>query len=579
MLLTALMACSLQACQDGDGDKEFIHEGPVAVDLALSVAKSASPGTSGTTRMTTSFVDGNRSNVHIHYVIPFDVNGTIEKEAIPKTETIVGSFRSSHASQPFFTSACKFEEGVRSVLAYGCNDQSHTTGGHGKGKLTATIGADYSPSSIHFNLESIKTRDEYLGIDSETNTDVESVAEQIAEYLTNIANAKDGTDTWSNASNATLQLLYKNFINELKAGVSDILPGSAANVNKWVTELETKLESLSLTAGSTDHKIRTAIINAIKTADSKWNSDWKNFPGSLGLPDGAAVVRWQTVESVEKFVPETQTTTIANINNIDRFAYPAEIYYYGNSKVMVSENDLSDQFSNRSDWASGSGKVLEGFVEGPVTASTKTVAMKDPLHYGVAKLQVKMKSNAATLSDADNASVSVGTDKFPLTGIIVTGQLPVGFDFRPETQVSSYSEVNMRFVYDNQFDNTLYLTTTESGPTNTLVLQTYYRKSLKLVLEFTNNSEIAFKGVNGIVYPGTKFYLVGEVEPNTVDSNPQPYDNRVFVQDYTTTVNVTVNTLANAYNVLPDLMSPRLEMGIEVITKWEGCTPTEVILN
>ena len=53
----------------------------------------------------------------------------------------------------------------------------------------------------------------------------------------------------------------------------------------------------------------------------------------------------------------------------------------------------------------------------------------------------------------------------------------------------------------------------------------------------------------------------------------------MFTQDYTTTVNMRVTSLANAYNCMPDLLEPRLEIGVQLTTKWEQTTPTNIILN
>ena len=47
--------------------------------------------------------------------------------------------------------------------------------------------------------------------------------------------------------------------------------------------------------------------------------------------------------------------------------------------------------------------------------------------------------------------------------------------------------------------------------------------------------------------------------------------NQVFLQDYITTAKLTIgeNSLKNAYNVVPDLRSPKLELGLSVDLKWE----------
>lgn len=604
LLLTVLAALCLQGCQDSDS--ESVGHESVAVRLALSVAKSTSMGA---TRMLSDNTQGNAINVELRCVIPFAVGTneiTVDDEYKPNP--IRGNFLPVE-DKPFYTSGCDFDPtvGINKLLAYGRDDR-RSAGAATRGMLVESFADESSPSlqprDIRFSLQPIKTREEYLA--NQDNNQV-AIAQALADYLTSIANATIANGkTWkSDATNNNLKMLYKNFINELSEGVGDVLPGSAANVYKWVTELKSYLDNETVlpTAdlSQDDQAIITEIKSRITTADvyakiTPSTGAWKDFPSTLGLPDGAAVVRWQTVtegnESVEKFVPETQTTTIANINNIERFTYPAEIYYYGNSPTMVSETDLSGNFREKATWAKASEEdteaVLSGFTEGPVTESTRTVAMRDPLQYGVAQLNVTVVSSAASLPDANAVSVAVGDvdtfDKLQLTGIIVGGQLPVGFDFRPETVYPLYSEADMKFIYDTQFGESLktavYLSTTQSTvPVSTLVLQSYGRKTVKLVLEFVNNSQ-DFKGLNGTVYKGTKFYLVGEITPTIVEpaDNPKAYDNRVFTHDYTTVVNVTVSSLAKAYNVLPNLMSPRLEMGIELTPQWEQATTSDVIL-
>jgi hypothetical protein len=74
--------------------------------------------------------------------------------------------------------------------------------------------------------------------------------------------------------------------------------------------------------------------------------------------------------------------------------------------------------------------------------------------------------------------------------------------------------------------------------------------------------------------------MIGRVEasqfrfpdPNVNDENR----GQVFTKDYITTVNMTVSSLAKAYNVPPNLLSPNLEIGVETTPQWEGATPTVI---
>lgn len=580
------------SCANDDVPQQTANQ-PVPVDFALTVTKAASPGISGITRMASGYTKGTNSNIALQCAIPF----TVANVSVPVgfndvcTSTPIGYFNQPRTAFPFFTSSCEFSQGTNAILAYASSKTNASS--WQKGVLDATFN-DYQPANISFRLKTIQSVSDYLGTEQ-----VKTLPEQLADYLTDIANTSIGTGenikTWkayadptSTTMNADLKLLFKNFTNQLSDEVGEVLPGSSANIKAWVTELRKSLNVLSLTENSVDDQIRNKIIENIDAQLNKLDpttGEWKNFPASLYLPDGAAVVRWDGV----KFVPETQTTTIADINNLERFTYPAEIYYYGNSPTWVSSEKLSDNFSTKDKWQketeSDENAVLSGFTQGSVASNTKTVAMFDPLQYGVGQLKVQLKPTASSLQDSKNNNVTVGTGNFKLTGIIVGGQLPVGFDFRPETVYPVYSEADMRFIYDSQVNTNgtganepFYLSTAdETEFVQTLVLQSYTGRSLKLVLEFENNSGQDFYGYNGTVYRGTKFYLVGEVVPKSDSEKPKASD-RVFTQDYFTTVNVTVTSLAKAYNVLPNLMSPRLEMGLELTPKWVQAETTDVIL-
>ena len=222
------------------------------------------------------------------------------------------------------------------------------------------------------------------------------------------------------------------------------------------------------------------------------------------------------------------------------------------------------------------------YPDGVVSTSTTAVAIKEPLQYGVAHVKIILKRTSESLKDADGTSIPVGSTNFPLTGVVIGGQLPVGFDFTPTTAYPVYSEADMKFIYDNQMPEGLYLSAagdaTEAKAINTLALQTYDNKKVPVALEFTNNSGVDFRGLGGDIQNGTKFYLVGEIDPEQVKNDPRTeIRDRVFTQDYTTTLNIKVTSLEKAYNVVPNLLSPRLEMGLILEPKWVGTTPDEVL--
>jgi len=145
----------------------------------------------------------------------------------------------------------------------------------------------------------------------------------------------------------------------------------------------------------------------------------------------------------------------------------------------------------------------------------------------------------------------------------------------------------MKYIYDSQVnvdgisdDDYFYLSSSADAIkcTNTLVLQSYDHKKVPIVLEFMNDSPIDFKGFNGIVLRRTKFYLVGEIDPSDFSGDPRTeIRDRVFTQDYITTLNLKVVSLEKAYNVVPNLLSPRLEIGVQLVSKWVSTTPGEIV--
>ena len=88
-----------------------------------------------------------------------------------------------------------------------------------------------------------------------------------------------------------------------------------------------------------------------------------------------------------------------------------------------------------------------------------------------------------------------------------------------------------------------------------------------LILEFVNNAE-DFVGANGTIFKGMKFYLTGSIDPKNY-TNAQP---EVFHQDYKTQVTFNVNSLENAWNIVPDLRSAQLEVGVQLQVEWIQAT-------
>lgn len=540
---------------------------PVVVDLALTVSNAPQL----TTRMTGTNVqaNGNYRGLTVSRIVPFNVHGKITVDDTP-TWYQISALRTDYLRTDHFYlyKNCMIMEGAASFLTYGRAPKGSLTKA-ANGSIIETFPLAMDPQHIRFSLEPISQRV------------VHSTATSLAEYMTSIATAKGNNIAWKDAPSNVLKTMFLNFVNQTEAVTGgNVLPGSSANIKAYTLELKRLLNNLTLT-GEVDIAIRKAIIEKIETYDNAWDG----FPASLGLPDGAAAIRWNGTS----FTPQISYTSLADINGIDRFTYPAEIYYYGNSCIVTSNIDgrqqIYDDVSNQK-WY----QVLTRYEyqdNAAVTHNTRSVAIKDPLQYGVARLQVKLLPTTSTLKDAKNNSVTImEKTSFPLTGIIVGGQMPVGFDFSPTTSYPVYSESAMMYIYDSQVktsgtsgDEYFYLSAYENPKmTNTLVLQSYDHKVVPVVLEFINNSGYDFEGLDGTVLKGTKFYLVALIDPATKSGDPlTQIRDRVFTQDYTTTLNMKVTGLAKAYNVVPNLLSSRLELGIELVSQWASTTPEEIV--
>jgi hypothetical protein len=204
----------------------------------------------------------------------------------------------------------------------------------------------------------------------------------------------------------------------------------------------------------------------------------------------------------------------------------------------------------------------------------------------VAHLSATIASKSSSLPDADGNHIEVeyqSKPSFPVTGIIICGQHPVDFEFKVKTTATGGSTGDELFIYDRHLGGSPYLKFGDpaSGPFETLALQNEDGKDVTIMLELENQSGKNFKGEDGIVYNGTKFYLTGIIKLSESSNKSEKDDvkKRVFTQDHTTTVTMKVQTLAHAYNVMPNILSGRLEIGVDIKLDWVGTTPTTVILT
>ena len=552
LLMPVLMVQALSSCSLID-EPESDDNSPVKASLAFTVSSAAE----SKTRMSIDVVqvEGQQfRGMKSLLVIPFTTNGEpVKAEDMPLISTVSGNDDNKVEDKNYYYfDKCSMIRGTNRVLVYGqAADIANKTALSLNGKLETNLVDRMLPNDITFSLSPIRK-----------TTDVHADAQALASYMTTIAN----TNGWSTTNNEQMKALYLDFINAQSEG-NGLMAGSAAHVKAYVNALKTQLTTIKNAEG-TATEIVTLCTGIITNIDNNNSIDNNTYPTSIDLPDGAAALRW----SNGAFKVCTTTTTLDNINNITRWTYPAELWYYTNSGIQTSKQDVTKtNYVGQSPWSS----LLNNYYTAgnAVTGETKSVAVKDPLHYGVACLQMTLNKITGTLKDAKDQTVTYQASQFPLKAIIIGGQHSVGFDFKPK---EPQSDVDARFIYDTVVGSAD--ATTGNYTVNTLVLQTYDGEKVPVILEFENKTGSAFHGKDGIIYPDTKFYLIAQIDPANGSSSNSLAQGRVFTCDFITQMTLSVISLANAYSCMPDLLAPRLEIGVQVTTQWIQSTTTTVIL-
>ena len=439
----------------------------------------------------------------------------------------------------YYVDHCFLMPGTDRMLVYGKSKPSPSADQTVNGVLSALPTVRTKLEDIRFSLTSIRH-----------TTEVHAEAQVLADYMTSIANSTG----WSTTEDVTLKSYYTDFIHVTAEG-GGLMSGAAAHIKAFVAALRAQLESR-------DDAVSTAIKNNI---DNNTSIASNTYPRSIGLPDGAAAIRW----TGSQFEVRTASSPLDNINGITRYTYPAALVFFTDSPIRTSMTDVPKSTYQNALTSMAWSNFLDAHYNNSqtVNTSTKAVAVVNPLQFGVANLRLTLTGMIENIKDAkNNAVTNASMSTLPLTGVIIGGQHTVGYNMKPQGE---QTDVDGRFIYETN------ITTETAGKSiNTLVLQSYDNEKVPILLEFQNNTAYPFTGKDGIVYPGTRFYLIGMIDP--AGKGTGAYADRVFTQDYTTTMSMVVSSLANAYTCMPDLLAPRLEVGVQVVTKWIQSTTTNV---
>jgi len=463
-----------------------------------------------------------------------------------------------------------------------------------KGVLTQNVSDAAKLSEIEFTLNKRAANDLFTG----------TAATAIITKLNAIAAAKatvDGAEkTWAGSEDATLKAMYTNFTNTTRK----IRAGYDFAINRILTDLKesaTQLASSGLTA-----EVK-AIAQAIVTEIGDYTVS--NFPGA-DMPNGAAQLVFAEGAFSFKATPDLYKTETVNPQKI---AYPASLVYWDNSDLRATDPEKTEaDYPNGLVGASAADGYKAWFPDaswtsdwkvGAVKATTRAIAMRQNINYGVAGLHTTVSWTAKDYEDntknlvagaTANEKYAVKANSFALTGVLVGGQ-PEKANWKLLPGSTNFDWV----VYDNNLVE-------GKNESYTLLLDNYAAtaKDVLVALEFTNNlkktitktdgttEEVGadFYGVDGIIPAGGTFYLVGKLTfADGDDANYEQFENprlqtegkRIFAQDHMTEATFTFSdkALQNAYETIPDLQSVAMMFGLSVDIKWlKGLTFSDIAL-
>ena len=407
---------------------------------------------------------------------------------------------------------------------------------HANGMLTQEgLDNPANTEDISFHLESILASGETNEYDAMIAT-ADELLDQLNVVMTMMAESPF----------ASIVSIFDNVKRE-----NQILSCSYASFDQLRTEIQTALLRIPFESMDLIQEI-SRVSQAVSAFSQVLMAIGRNFPASYGIPEGAIGFWWNG----KAFIRLINGVNIALVEPAS-YCYPPSLWYFANSPVKTSNNEnVKNQYiPTHEHWEN----ILAYYGDGDeVTSITQGVAIVDPLQYGVGLLELSLS--------APGAEAATLINNCPLTGIIVGDQKDVDYRFMPGSGPS-------RYIYDNvTLTSTGYPMIGKTGQTvPTLVLQTLKDTPIHFALEFKNTTGYTRHCQQGDILPQCKFYLVGKLEA--------PVGGSVFTQDHKTTVSVKIESLRSAYNTIPDLHDPQLEIGIVTEMKWNQITPQSIILD
>ena len=456
------------------------------------------------------------------------------------------------------------------------NNSGKTKGNFAAGSLTnpyAKLTDEAKPtlSDFKFNLETIHS-------DKDFATKGIHILNKLNDIVQTQATIGETSIEWSKISEANigtpgereiLQNLYDNFVK--------LTAGSENSVIRAIEDLKAAVNTQKLTDF-------TALTDAIKAKCTTTGfSSVYGFPRDISLPDGAAVLTFDS---------ETKTFTYKEVNvevptgrdlvDHTKITYPSELAYFVSSAVGTSatSNNKLDNLPKYDEWLK---KNTDWSQYGDVVKSNTTlVVLKEPVQYGVACLESKIQCANTTLEDnakdilkstAENNILTVPEEGIKVTGILIGGQ-PQGVEWNFEPASSATFD---HTIYDRDMNYGIAAKKSVTDPNYTLVLDnknsstTDPKQSMVYVTVELENNMGDFYGAEGLIPKGSRFYLVGQLDPNATTATKPSGEtiDRVFVKDHTTVANFKITNLKKAYNHIPDMRTSKINVGLAVDLSWQ----------
>jgi len=365
-----------------------------------------------------------------------------------------------------------------------------------------------------------------------------TVGHNIVQFLTSLANITVSgvaapNNSWKTTNNPTMAALYKNFIG--------ITTSSSATLSVMLSKLYFSLDHIKSAdpaytlAQTIKSRIEAVCVGApVNGNPVSLKSDYSGYPANIGLPDGAARIRWNASGlQANSFVDVSANFTKNFRLKITDYVYPAAMWYFVSTPLKASTSKESQDYDSAGNWDGVINSVYAGAAN-EVQAGTQSVALNKPAEYGVGRIETKIAMGSGTFYDGNGKEVAFGNG-YTLKGMLIGGQNSVGWDFTPK------GDENLT-IYDRKMASSSIIAKpgyTTATPNQTLALETKSDQVVNAALELVNGGE-DFMGADGMIPAGGTFYLVVKLDPKTAANYASGTLDKIVMQDHVTKLTVTI---------------------------------------